>query len=408
MGEFFKIHLTIFSVILLLAMTGYGPTAFAVVPDEEQDPPAVTDETDQDEADEETVEDKDTETDEEDEKVAEEAEKEPEVEEEVPPTPADEPAKPAEDAEADVKKKAEAEKEKKKEGWSAGLKAGLTTSMVHNKNLPGIDDGLSLTIGVIFDGDLKYIRGPHGWVNTLKIVHSQSKTATLKPFFKTADELNLRSFYEYSFDKYSRLMLFGGAQVIATLFPGHLVVANDVDILKLRTDGEVHTSRAKAQQPYEITPGLSPFSLKQLVGAGVTPSDDPFASLNIRLSMVAQETWARGYTVDNDPNTPELEIRQLQNFQQVGPQMNLSIGGEIKDRLKYSFAAELMFPIYTSIDTELSGFNLLNTDVEFKIGVEISKWASLNYVFTAKRQPMILDEWQILNNLVFTVTANIL
>lgn len=317
-------------------------------------------------------------------------------------------AKTGSDTKADVKKEAEAKKKEKTDGWFPKLKASLTTSMVHNKNLPGIDDGLSLTIGVLIDGELKYNKGPHRWITTLKIEHTQSKTPTLEPFFKTADELDFKSLYEHSFKKYNKLMVFGGGQIIATLFPGHVVVSEDTELRKLRTDSTEVAGQAMANEPYEISPGLSPFSFKQLVGFGVTPSEDPFAKLNIRLSMVAQETWARGYAVDDDEDTPELELRELQNFQQVGPQFNLTIDGEIKKKLKYSFNAEMMFPVYTSIDTDLSGFNLLNTDLEFKLGVEVNKWASFNYVFTAKRQPMILDEWQILNNLVFTVTANIL
>mgnify|MGYP006297028197 CR=1 FL=1 len=203
-------------------------------------------------------------------------------------------------------------------------------------------------------------------------------------------------------------MVFGGGQVIATLFPGHLVVAEDTNLLKLRIDGDVEEGQAVGNDPYELTPGLSPFAFKQLVGAGVTPSEDPLATLNIRLSMVAQEVWARGYTVNDDDSTEEIELQELQNYQQVGPQLNFTIEGKIKKKLSYAFNAELMFPVYTSVDTELSGFNLLNSDVQFKLGVEITKWASLDYVFTAKRQPMILDEWQILNNLVFSLTANVL
>jgi hypothetical protein len=67
-----------------------------------------------------------------------------------------------------------------------------------------------------------------------------------------------------------------------------------------------------------------------------------------------------------------------------------------------------MFPMYTSIDTDLTGFDLLNTDLSFKVGLKMSKWASLDYVFSAKRVPVMVDQWQIVNNLVLSITANIL
>ena len=52
--------------------------------------------------------------------------------------------------------------------------------------------------------------------------------------------------------------------------------------------------------------------------------------------------------------------------------------------------------------------HLINADVSFKVGVKVTNWASLDYVFSAKRLPLIIDQWQVLNNLVLSITAQIL
>ena len=102
------------------------------------------------------------------------------------------------------------------------------------------------------------------------------------------------------------------------------------------------------------------------------------------------------------------DLKQLENFQQFGLQLETELTGKIKKELIYAFRVELMYPLYTSIDTELSGFDLLNTDISFKLGLKLGKWASLDYLFGAKRLPLIVDQWQLVNNLVLSITANIL
>jgi hypothetical protein len=308
---------------------------------------------------------------------------------------------------ASAKKKKEAEKKEKKR-WSYKVKAGLNTSLVHNKNVPGIDDGLNATIGALVESEVTYEIAPHTWGARLKIVHTRAKTPTLDPFIKTADELNLKTFYKYDLGVWDKLSLIGSVQLITALFPGNLVYADSTTLIKNNLDGSTIFVQAFPHEPYEITPAFSPTLLKQAVGVTAQPATDPVASLDLTVTMAGLEVWARGYTVDDDGDTPEIELTELQSYQQVGPQLEAVLAGKIKEKLSYSFAAELMFPVYTSVDTELSGFNLMNADITFELSVEIKKWASLSYAFSAKRNPILLDEWQILNNLVLSLTASVM
>jgi hypothetical protein len=317
-------------------------------------------------------------------------------------------ARAAETTAAGVKKKAKTTKKKDSDGWSGMLKASFNTALVHNKNVPGLDDGLNATLGVTIDSQAKYTRKKHTFLTTLKLVHTQTKTPTVKPFIKTADELNIKSLYAYDLDVWHKLSPFFALQLIAPLFPGNLVYAEDTPLIKNELDGTTRQALARANEPYEINPAFSPLTFKQILGIGAKPSEDPMASLDLKISFVGQEIWAQGYTINDDADTDEIDLDELQNYQQLGPQIEIALAGKLKKKLTYGFAAEFMFPVYTSVDTELSGFNLLNADISFKVGVEITKWASLNYQFSAKRTPLILDEWQILNNLVFSLTANVL
>ncbi|MCD6500289.1 MAG: hypothetical protein J7M25_18490 [Deltaproteobacteria bacterium] len=311
-------------------------------------------------------------------------------------------------ASATVKKAVKPKPKKRTQGWFPRLKVGLNMSLVHNKNVPGIDDGLTFTMGLLVGGNLKYIHGGHGWITNLTLVEGLSKTPNVDPILKTADELDLSTAYRYEFKRLKSLNVFAMLELVTPVAPGDLVPKDDQALLLHDTDGNDRTDSARHDMRYRLTPAFSPLTFKQLVGTGIKPTSDPFAMMNVKLSLVTQEVWASGYTINDDKDTPELDLTQLENYQQAGVQLNAEIKGTFKKRLNYAFAAEFMFPFYTSIDTDLSGFDLLNANISFKVGVKVASWASVDYVFSAKRIPLLVRQWQVLNNLVLTLTANIL
>lgn len=312
------------------------------------------------------------------------------------------------DQKVTIKKAKAKKKKKKKDGWFPKLSVGITTSMVHTHQVPGVDNGLSLTLGAVLNGELRYTRGAHSWITQLGVTHAWSKTPTVGPFIKTADEANLKSLYEYRFRKYKKVALYGGLQLITPLAPGDLVAAQETVLRYQRVDGTEGIGLARADERTRLTKSFSPLIFKQLAGASARPYAQDLATLDVRMAIAGQEVWASGYTLADDKATPELELKELQDYQQLGLQLEAELGGKIKKNLVYAFRVELMYPFVTSIDTDLSGFDLLNTDLSFKLGLKISKWASLEYVFAAKRLPLIVNQWQITNNLVFSLTANIL
>lgn len=302
---------------------------------------------------------------------------------------------------ADAKKKAA-------DGWFPKLTLAANLSMVHTHQVQGIDNGLSVSLGGAVNGELVYRKGQHAWISNLTGIHSWSKIPTVKPFVKASDEMNLKSFYEYRFKKVDQLALFAGLQAITSLAPGSLVAAKDTVLVYNLLNGTQVTGFAPRNERVRVTKGFVPFIFKQLVGLAARPHKSDLAQLDVRISLVGQEVWADGFTISDDKTTPELELTQLQDYQQFGMQIEALLGGNIQKNLIYAFRLEMMYPFVTSIDTPLVGFDLLNTDITFKLSLKVSKWASLEYSFGAKRLPLIVNQWQVINNLVLSVTADIL
>jgi len=304
--------------------------------------------------------------------------------------------------------KKDPKKKKLADGWHHNLTLGATLAMGQSLNVPGIDDGISLTLGAVVIGSVLYKYKQHRWTSSLSLVHAWAKTPSVKPMVKSADELNIKTGYQYVFKKMESVSFVAGLQLVTSIAPGDLVLAADTGLLLNQVDGTQLSDTALRGQRYRLTDAFEPLIFKQLAGFNVRPYETLLATLDVRLSLAGWEVWASGYAVNNDAGTDELDLKELQSFQQVGIQLEAIIAGNLSKRLSYAFALELMFPMYTSVETGLSGFDLLNTDLSFQVGLKMSKWASLSYVFSAKRIPVLVDQWQIVNNLVLSFTANIL
>lgn len=319
-------------------------------------------------------------------------------------------------------KKVNREKYKKKEGWFPKLSLGVNMSLAHAANVPGVDDGVAFSLGVVINGSLLYLKDQHEWKTDLTAIHTQTKTPTIDPFVKTADNFDLGSFYTYRFKSKYKIGIFGGLNINTALFPTNLVVASDTNYVKVNADGtKVGTedpnnpgtiipevTRLQKNIALNLTGPFNPFIFKQKLGVSSKPYEDKLATLDLKVSLAAQQVFASGLTVQDDAATPELELRLLQDYVQLGMELNIGISGNISKRVIYEFKADLMLPFVTSIPTNLSGFELLNADLSFKVGVKLAKWASLDYVFRALRVPLLTNKWQVTNNLVLNIKADFL
>lgn len=79
--------------------------------------------------------------------------------------------------------------------------------------------------------------------------------------------------------------------------------------------------------------------------------------------------------------------------------------------MNYKFLFEVMQPFYNNADATLTGLDLLNVGTELNIGFKLKEWdkvgASLDYSLKVNRYPLIVDEWQVANALLLTVTASV-
>lgn len=315
------------------------------------------------------------------------------------------------------KKKAEAEAKKKgktpgkpKDGWHPSLKAGFNFAFSQTQGVVGITDGVTLALGLQVHGGLIYRLRTHEWVSKLVILHTQTKVPNIEPFLKAVDTFEFSTLYQYRFPKVPWLGLFAGLRMQTALMPGSLVRDTDIALEITELDGTVTSRSLIAQKPFRLTGPFAPFFLKQFAGGLAKPLTKPWMSIDIKLGIGAVEVWtSEGVVVKDDKATADvLEMARLQDYIQAGAELQVGVTGVLANKiLTYGLYAEVMFPFAHTAETDLEGVELVNMDFRFTLGIKLFSWASLVYSLSALRVPLIVDQWQVTNNLMLSITADL-
>ncbi|MBN2725687.1 MAG: DUF3078 domain-containing protein [Deltaproteobacteria bacterium] len=304
---------------------------------------------------------------------------------------------------------------KRKKGWYPMLKTSGNLSWANSKDVVGQTDGSTWNIGYILTGQLIYLsKENHEWKNDLGWQLNYVKTPLTDKFSKSMDNVELSSAWLYHLKGIKWLGPYGQMGLKSSLFSGYMINASGapLDVQKLASDGNPLPNGLTTYQPQDtikLTNALSPTVLKQSLGIFLNPTDLKYLKTYVQLGGGAWEIYGRnGFVVDDNSETAPLEIKQIDDTVQIGAELNLTATGTIKKIINYGIKANFMLPFYNNSQSNLSGIDLLNTDLEFKAGVKISKFVSIEYSFKAVKYPLITDKWQILNGLVISFNASII
>lgn len=323
------------------------------------------------------------------------------------------------------------QKEAAVDGWKTTLELGFNASIADSNGVVGATDGTTVQLGLALKGAADLVAGPHEWLNSLTYNVTQTRTPSVPVFVKSADEAALRSVYLYSIPSVPWLGPFARFRLNTQLFRGDLVRADRVrlvgapaaDAYQDPIDGEPWT--------FKLTSPFEPLVLRESLGAFARPLKSDALSITFSVGAGAQQVRTQGgYAVKDDPETsavtaddPEtpqndvvadtIELSPLVDSTQLGAEVELELGGKLSEQVTYGATANLLHPFYSDpekvVDGEtLEGFDLANIDLSAKVSFKLARWASVDYVLTAKRQPLVVAGWQVQNNLLLNAAFNLL
>jgi len=319
-------------------------------------------------------------------------------------------------------------------GWHPLLKASGNFALAQTSNVPGAPDGVTLSLGYLINAGLGYVSDnkKHEWSNTLNMQLQYTRTPVVDAFTKNLDSIDLRSAYLYHIPKVPWLGPFIALRMTTPMLPGYDVRGEDTNILKLDAGEELAFSQYDETRPVDsdgalidpdhprvqnyaagrkiaLTEAFAPLTLRESVGLFAMPLQKEEAKLDMRLGFGAWETFVQdGYVLaDNELTADLIEIRQLQDSVQVGPELSVGLTGTVKQIVTYGLGAMFMQPVYHNADTDLEGVDLMNMEFEAILGIQVMDWLTIDYMFKAVKQPLLVDAWQIQNGLLVSISFNI-
>lgn len=291
-------------------------------------------------------------------------------------------------------------------GWKPRISVGATIAFSDNRKVVGAQDGGTWNIGPLLDAGLDFYGEEHEWRNSLSIRHVQTKTPSISEFIKTADSFIFDSIYLYHSPSLPWLGPFAQFTLTTALFPGEDVNATDITYRITRNDGTVTD---KTQSRLALTDAFAPLALKESIGAFAAPVTKPEVKVEFRVGVGARETITQeGFSLTDDAATVGiLEVSQFKDFQQVGGEAFAGVSGTVifeklgaERPLTYSLTAETLLPFYSSEGDDKSFADKVTFALDAKLSVKLFAWMSLDYNLKVIREPLLVDEFQLQNNLL--------
>jgi len=311
-------------------------------------------------------------------------------------------------------------------GWQGGLKLNGTFALAQSSGVPGTTDGVNISLGYLLNSDVGYLSkgGTHEWANALSLELGYTRSSTLEKFVKSLDRIDFRTAYLYHIPAIPWFGPFVGARFTAPMLAGYDVRTDPVDVIRLEAyeqqtvdatgvptnpdgtplaaaDIEAHGSADRI----DLTDAFAPLILRQSAGVFAIPLNRPEFKVDTRLGFAAWESFGQnGYVIaDNEATPGYLELRRIEDAVQLGGELGLMFGGIGKEILVWNASALFMMPFYQNTETPLHGLDLMNMEFEALLGINLNNYVGIAYTFKALKQPLIVDDWQIQNNLLVTI-----
>lgn len=321
-----------------------------------------------------------------------------------PPQPADNAPAPATKGRSEAVKTPDAAAARP-EGWTPGIAFGASLNLVDTRSVVGQMDGTTINFSAALDAALDFNEGIHEWRNSLKAGAGVTRTPSLDEFVKTSDGLSFETIYLAHlveiFGPYAR------ASFNTTMFPGMDIRPAAVTYSVANLDG---TTTQYIGRRLALTDAFQPFSLREGVGVFVQPVKRDEITFEGKAGIGAQENIASGYAVSDDAATPVIEVKELDFSYAIGAEAIANAWGFMDPgkRVSYSVGAGVLFPFKTSdlaVDDDRGLIDLVSVEGHVGLNVKLFDWASFGYKLSVLREPLILDEWQVSNNLLLTIGA---
>ena len=262
---------------------------------------------------------------------------------------------------------------------------------------------MTVQLNSVLNGAIHYTRDTHEWITQLTMRQAHSKTPAISTWIKTQDEINASLLYLYGLPQLNWFGPFGRLRLQSALLPGLFLSDSAVDLrLKSPTRPDRIVS-LEIEEPFQLTSSFEPLVTRESMGLFARPLNSQRRWLILSLGFGYQQiNTDEGWAINDFEETPEIELYPLQSTEQAGFELGLEAAGAWSEVVGWSGHISLLYPILGDGDTGERSAAGLNSEVAAQVSLKLAAWFSLDYRFSGRRIPLLVDDWQLFHGLLFT------
>ena len=306
------------------------------------------------------------------------------------------------------------------------FKPQLSASYMHNHSVAGKADGhyFQTDANIVFN--YKYKKGMHEVLTDLNWKEGVSYTPAFDGWVIANDLFKFDFRYNLMFHKIAGYYLKAGLET--HFLPGYdyrnedatYASATETEEVEVEENGE-NTKISRPKHLAENTrkfktakPG-KPFYLTEGTGIFVRPIEREEANLEIYAGLAGREVWVGDTLVlSDDGDTPEIELKGLNNVYEAGGEAGLTLKGFLKNRVvAYDFLAKVVMPFYMPEDTkdnykespedDFAWIDALQFETRLRLDFNVHKYVAFNYELNVKKDYAVVRDWQVSNALYLSI-----
>ena len=289
-------------------------------------------------------------------------------------------------------------------GWNKKLILGGSLSFGSSENVIGQPNGQSNNYGLNIEGALNQIKEQSEWRNDLKIGESASRTPAVPRFVKVKDDIKLETMYLYTLESTPWFGPYVKASVETAMFKGE-DVRSEAKTYQF-ADGSTLTGTS-----VRLTDGFKPLTTKESAGGFFKIINTDTMKFEGRTGIGAVQVNASNQrAIKDDAGTANVEVIDLDSYEQVGIEGGLTFKGTIDEKTSYSLEGEFLSPFIVDkkAGDNRSNLELTNWEVKGRLTSKLYDWLSLDYTAKVFKQPQLLDDTQLQTLLLLNLTYQLL
>jgi hypothetical protein len=287
--------------------------------------------------------------------------------------------------------------------WFKSLVVGFEGAMVNDQNVVGSGNQTLLSASAFLDAQVGYQKNKHrlSFLAQIEEGGSQKRIEDQEPLpiEKSVDLLRGDALYTYDIKGSTGPYVRGSAESHA--FPTDLIVAEDSTFVTTFADGSTETTEVAANETFRLSEAWAPTLLREGVGMNTSFLEKARSTnFNFRIGYGMRQSLYDGALVLNDSEgTAAIEYATVSSFYQEGIEATVVATLRLPGWIVYSTDLELFADFQTLDKPSASWRNTLS--------LRITRNLSLNYYLNVDYEPLIIDELQIHQSLLFRASWSI-